>query len=88
MRRDKDGYLKARGQDGKRRIDLFVHRLVARAFIPNPNNYDTVDHIDCNKEHNYINNLQWMSRSDNTAKSNHLRKGETRKKRCKVVNKT
>lgn len=46
-----------------------VHRLVAEAYIPNPNNYDTVDHIDGNKEHNYIKNLQWMTRRDNLKKS-------------------
>ena len=46
-----------------------IHRLVALAYIPNPNNYDTVDHIDENKEHNYINNLQWMTRGENKSKS-------------------
>lgn len=46
-----------------------VHRLVAEAYIPNPNNFDTVDHIDGIKTHNYIKNLQWMSRGDNTKKA-------------------
>lgn len=45
-----------------------VHRLVAEAYIPNPDNLDTVDHIDGVKTHNYINNLQWMSRGNNTRK--------------------
>lgn len=46
-----------------------VHRLVAEAFIPNPNGYDTVDHIDGNKLNNNVNNLQWISRADNIRKA-------------------
>lgn len=47
-----------------------VHRLVAMTYIPNPLNLETVDHIDECKTHNYINNLQWMSRAENIAKRN------------------
>lgn len=36
-----------------------VHRLVAKAFIENPNNYDVVNHKDENKLNNCINNLEW-----------------------------
>ena len=46
-----------------------IHRLVAEAFIPNPNNLETVDHIDNCKEHNYVGNLQWLTREDNTSKA-------------------
>lgn len=48
---------------------LFVHRLVALAYVPNPNNLETVDHIDNCKSHNYASNLQWLSRGDNARKS-------------------
>ena len=48
---------------------FLIHRLVAEAFIPNPNNLETVDHIDNCKEHNYVGNLQWLTREDNTSKA-------------------
>lgn len=44
---------------------FLVHRLVALTFIPNPNNLQTVNHIDGNKDHNYVSNLEWCSYSDN-----------------------
>lgn len=42
-----------------------VHRLVAMAFINNPNDLPEVNHIDGNKENNCANNLEWVSRSEN-----------------------
>lgn len=39
----------------------YVHRLVAFAFIPNPNNYKEVDHIDRNPSNNTLENLRWAS---------------------------
>lgn len=52
---------------------VHVHRLVAEAFIPNPNGYDTVDHIDGNKLNNCVDNLQWISRADNIRKAGNKR---------------
>ena len=46
-----------------------VHRLVAEAYIPNPDNLPQVDHIDNDKTHNYLNNLQWITNKDNCRKS-------------------
>ena len=51
----KDGHIK----------HLFVHRLVADAFIQNPNNLETVNHRDEDKTNNVASNLEWMSREDN-----------------------
>ena len=47
----------------KKQKNCFIHRLVALHYIPNPNNYPTVDHIDRNKLNNHISNLRWASRS-------------------------
>ena len=43
----------------------YIHRLVAKTFIPNPNNLPQVDHIDGNRANNNVSNLRWVNNYDN-----------------------
>jgi len=58
-------HAKVSGSLGKR--SMSVHKLVATAFIPNPNNYREVDHIDRDKQNNHVDNLRWVTRRENMA---------------------
>lgn len=61
----KDGYQQLLlSKDGKPKT-FKVHRLVAMAFIPNPNNYAEVNHIDEVKTNNHVDNLEWCNRKYN-----------------------
>ena len=63
--KNSDGYLLLNlYKDGQRR-PYFIHRLVADTFIPNPNEYKEVNHIDENKENNNVSNLEWVTRKEN-----------------------
>ena len=52
-------------KNGKRKI-FKIHRLVAIAFLENPDNKPKVDHIDNNPANNNVKNLRWATSSDNS----------------------
>ena len=60
---------------------LSVHRLVAKAFIPNPDNFPCVNHKDENPSNNCVDNLEWCTYSYNTNYGTALKRmSETRRK--------
>lgn len=65
IREDQHGYyqLILTGTDGKKHEK--VHRLVASAFIDNPNCKSEVNHIDCNPKNNNADNLEWCTHKEN-----------------------
>ncbi len=56
------GYMRVKLTNQK---DMYIHRLVALHYIPNPHNYPEVDHIDRNRTNNDISNLRWADHSMN-----------------------
>lgn len=72
---NKDGLTMAWGTNGfypkvilydrGRRQDKYIHRLVALAFIPNPEGKEQVNHIDGNRMNNVVSNLEWVTPSEN-----------------------
>lgn len=51
-------------REGKTKTE-FVHRVVAKAFLPNPMNYEMINHIDEDKTNNFLENLEWCNASYN-----------------------
>lgn len=62
-------YVNIKFKNDKRYKSRRVHRLVALAFIDNPNNYDTVGHKNNIKTDNYVSNLYWTTIQENTQKA-------------------
>ena len=62
----RQGYLMAFLARDRKRKRIYVHRLVAIAFLSNPFNKPTVNHKDGDKSNNKSTNLEWATRSENT----------------------
>lgn len=64
--RSDDGYLKCTIEKNKHYFKVSAHRLVALGFIDNPLNKPEVNHKDGDKTHNWVDNLEWVTSSENT----------------------
>lgn len=60
-----NGYLYFQIKLSGRMVKLYIHRMVASAFIPNTNNKPQVNHIDNNPQNNCVNNLEWVTPKEN-----------------------
>ena len=60
-----NGYLVVSLYNNGNKTTKYIHRLVAEAFIENPDDLKEVDHINCDKTDNRVENLRWITRSDN-----------------------
>ena len=96
---DCDGYLIVTlCKEGKIK-NYRVHRLVAEAFIPNPNNYPQVNHKDENKQNNFVwvnedgtvdlekSNLEWCTNKYNVTYGTGIKRRSTKRINCKVLSK-
>lgn len=75
---DRGSYLFVNFRVNGKKISRKVHRIIASAFIPNPNNLPEVDHIDCDRTNNAVSNLRWVTRQENIVHRDRL--GHTAKR--------
>lgn len=65
LKKNNRGYILVTVKSKGKECTCLIHRLVAMAFLENPNNLPEVNHIDNNKENNSLENLEWITSKDN-----------------------
>ena len=65
VKNSKGWYLSISLCKGKIRRTYKIHQLVAQCFLPNPNGKIQINHIDMNKQNNIVDNLEWVTCSEN-----------------------
>lgn len=80
LSKSKKGYLRVNLSQNKKYKYYSVHRLVAEAFIPNPNNLPQINHKDENRTNNRVDNLEWCTNKYNCNYGHHCENvGKSRK---------
>lgn len=69
LQEDRDGYYKVELYNNHKHKKYFVHRLVAMQYLPNPENKPQINHKNGNKKDNRVENLEWVTRSENAQKA-------------------
>lgn len=77
---DKDGYNTVCLSKGKGQKSFRTHRLVAIAFIPNPDNKPQVNHLDEVKTNNHVSNLEWATSRENNIYGSRIAKATEKTK--------
>ena len=68
IRKENHGYLRVDlTKNGKRRTGILLHRIVAEAFLPNPDNLPQINHKDRNGENDDVSNLEWCDAPYNSS---------------------
>ena len=70
------GYLRVGLVKDKKSKSIFVHRLVAQEFIPNPENKPIINHINGDRTDNRVENLEWCTQKENCNRSDKVKNGE------------
>lgn len=86
--KDVNGYNKAQLYNKGIRKYFFVHRLVAEAYIPNPNNLPFINHKDQNRKNNTVENLEWCNAQYNNNYGDRIEKIKnklTNNNHCKEI---
>tara|TARA_R100001463_G_scaffold127559_2_gene185705 strand:- start:2823 stop:3326 length:504 start_codon:yes stop_codon:yes gene_type:complete len=60
-----EGYMRITLYNNNKKLTRGIHRILGKAFIPNPNNYKMIDHIDKDRKNNDLTNLRWITCSGN-----------------------
>lgn len=86
--KDKKGYMRLRITQNGKNTTKKLHRLVAIAFVPNPENKPEVNHKDGNKENNNADNLEWVTAHENEIHAYKAGLKENAREHCRKMGET
>jgi hypothetical protein len=81
QQKNHSGYMFINLKTNNKSKSLFVHRIIAEAFLPNIENKKTVDHIDRNRSNNLLVNLRWATSEEQSSNRNIVKKSNPYNKR-------